>query len=72
MTITAAIVAALCAVTILVFAGGKDEPAPAPAANPPVSACQTGGGIDCVEAAKDIVEGSSAPTPTDPAGAGLP
>ena len=65
--ITAAIVTALVAVTLLVFSGGKDDPAPAPAGQPPASACQTGGGIDCVQAAKDIVESSSAPLPAEPA-----
>ena len=76
MTLTAAIVAALCAVTLLVFAGGKDEPAPGPApapeANSPISACQTATGSSCVQAAKDIVSGSSSSMPAAPAETRLP
>lgn len=65
--ITAAVVAALVAVTLLVFAGGKDPAGPKPAPEPQISACQTGAGIDCVQAAKDAVESSSASPLADPA-----
>jgi hypothetical protein len=87
MTITAAIVAALCAVTILVLSGGSDRPEPAPCqsnaaatvsgacetdANGPTSACQTASGVDCVQAAKDIAASSGNPLPADPAESGVP
>ena len=67
MTITAAIVAALVAVTLLVFAGGGGGEKPVredtSSSNP---VCQTAGGYDCVQAAKDLVNGTSAPAPAEP------
>ena len=64
----------MVAVTLLVFAGGKDEPAPGPApqTSAPTSACQTATGTNCVQAAKDLVNQSNSPAPSDPAATGLP
>ena len=56
--VTAAIVAALVAITIWVFAGGSGghgptTTAPAATANP---ACQTAGASNCVQAAQGLVQ----------------
>jgi hypothetical protein len=57
-TISAAIVLALVAITLWVFAGGKgdDQTTTAPAASAGNAACQTPSGSNCVGAAQGLVQ----------------
>ena len=69
ITITGAIVLALVAVTLWVFAGGKGDgqattTTPAPAAGN--AACQTPNGSNCVQAAQNLVNGLNAQSSTQP------
>jgi hypothetical protein len=68
ITISGAIVLALVAITLWVFAGGKGDgqatttPAP-PAGN---AACQTPNGSNCAAAAENLVNGLNAQSATQP------
>ncbi len=66
--ITAAIVAALVAVTLIVFSGsgGDDERADPATTTAAPAVCQPAQGNDCVQAARDIAEQASQPLPTEP------
>jgi hypothetical protein len=69
MTISAAIVLALVAITLWVFAGGRGDgqsttTTPAPTAGSAV--CQTPNGSNCVQAAQDLVNGLNAQSATQP------
>jgi hypothetical protein len=69
MTISAAIVLALVAVTLWVFAGGKGDGQPTSTTPVPTTgnaACQTPNGSDCVQAARNLVNGLNAQTQTQP------
>lgn len=69
MTVSGAIVLALVAITLWVFAGGKGDgqattTTPAPTAGN--TACQTANGSNCVAAAQNLVNGLNAQTSTQP------
>jgi hypothetical protein len=59
ITISAAIVAALVAITLWVFAGGKgsDQTTTTPVPSAGSAACQTAGASNCVQSARDLVNG---------------
>jgi hypothetical protein len=69
MTISGAIVLALVAITLWVFAGGKGDgqatsTTPLPATGN--AACQTPSGSNCVQAAQDLVNGLNAQSQAQP------
>ena len=72
MSISAAIVLVLVAITLWVFAGGKDggqtTTTPAPTAGN--AACQTAGESNCVQAARDLVNGLNAQQSAQPPATG--
>jgi hypothetical protein len=72
MTVTGAIVLPLGAITIWVFAGGKGgDPAttttPAPTGS---AACATAGGSNCVQAARNLVNGLNTQSSAQPPASG--
>lgn len=73
MTISGAIALALVAITLWVFAGGKGDghattTAPAPTVGN--AACQTPNGSNCVQAARDLVNGLNAQSAAQSPGSG--
>jgi hypothetical protein len=69
MTISGAIVLALVAITLWVFAGGKGDgqattTTPVPTAGN--AACQTPSGSNCAQAAQNLVNGLNAQSSTQP------
>ena len=70
MTISGAIVLALVAITLWVFAGGKGDGQAASTTPVPATgnaACQTPSGSNCVQAAQDLVNGLNAQSRRSPA-----
>ncbi len=67
-SITAAIVAALVAITLIVFAGGGERQSTTPdqgtATN--AAACQTTGASNCAQAARGLVQDLNDRTPAEP------